>query len=296
MAKAVPIDLIDLPGRGYATHMLKLLHYCLADPAHLPPFPAGWGKPPVLSPSEREHLPYAIASMLWSDVGLTFYEKCTIGRDLPGWVTKAEENQEVVWKLQPPKADKEWDWLYAKNILEDAEILQKVQKAALARLEQVKGETGYLTDPSSEWLLAHVANRCLDIRPPDWPLKREEEPVGVRIKAKDGAQEAIVVFSWSEQVIGPRVLLLHAANLTADLIPEALEAMDVIGARAGRTEGWAFGPSQDDVFTRVLSDMPERGVRNGRRAEIDGHLLAVAWYGDQEERGKFMDLDMLGWC
>lgn len=96
-------------GRGCATFMLKLLHYCLADPSNLPAFPSEWGAPPCLTSAERKQVPYGIASMLWSDVGATFYEKCTIGRDLPGWVLLEEENQEVVWKLQTPKEEKDWD-------------------------------------------------------------------------------------------------------------------------------------------------------------------------------------------
>lgn len=177
-----------------------------------------------------------------------------------------------------------------------------VQEAALARLateSDNKNETAFLTDPSSPWLLAHVANRCLDIRALDWSTHRDQEPAGFRLKSKSGspgAKDAINVCSWSEQVIGPRVLLLHSANLTPDLVPDALEAMDAMGHAAGRTEGWAFGPAPDSEFTKAIRAMPERAVRTGRRAEIDGQLLTVAWYGDQKERGRFLDLDMLGWC
>ena len=280
--------------------MLKLLHYSLADPANLPTFPSEWGLPPALSSAERQHIPYGLASMLWSDVGLTFYEKCTIGKDLPGWVMKEEQNQEVLWKILPPKENKEWDWLYEADLLEDTSILETVRDAALERLHKEadpKRETAYLTDPSTAWLLAHVATRCHDIRPVDWDIPRDREPVGFRLKAKEqGAKDAVVITGWSEQMIGPRAFLIHSANLTPDLIPDALEAIDVIGHGAKRKEAWAFGPAADDDFTSVVKGLPHREVRQGRRAEIDGHLLAVAWYGDQEERGRFLDLDILGWC
>ena len=115
------------------------------------------------------------------------------------------------------------------------------------------------------------------------------------MKAEDCSKEdAVIIFSWSNDMIGPRVFLLHSANLTADLVPDALEAMDVVGHPAQRKEGWVFGPGVNDAFTQAVREMG-RLVKVGRRAEIDGHLLAVAWYGDQQDRGRNLDFDLLGW-
>ena len=252
-----------------------------------------------MTSTDRSDLPYGTASTLYSDVGLTFYERCTIGRDLPGSVMRDEENQEVVWNVLPALTpDKEWDWIYEKELYEDKALMAEVQAAAKAKLQHVDAtcETAFVTDPASPFLLGDVATRCLDIRPPNWPYTRQTEPVGVRLKAKnDNDPDALVIFSWSDDMIGPRVLLLHTANLTAELVPEALEAMDVVGHAAGRKHGWVFGPSADDPFTRAVAAIPGRLAGTGRRAEIDGHLLAVAWYWAQSERGRILDLDMLSW-
>jgi hypothetical protein len=75
--------------------MLRLLHYCIAKPSALPPFPtATWGNPPDI------HLNDATYSTLWSDVGREFYRQAKIGegdgaRD--GWV--AVFDNELSWKL-----------------------------------------------------------------------------------------------------------------------------------------------------------------------------------------------------
>jgi hypothetical protein len=287
-------------GQGHATHLLRLLHYCLADPFHLPAFPAEWGSAPHFSPEDRNDVPFGIASSLYSDVGCTFYERCTIGRDLPGWIMRDEENQEVVWRIQPPLTAEggEWHWLYEADLYSDTGLLEDVRNSALARLQQIDTSLGpaFLADPASPYLLGDVATRCLDIRPLNWPYSRNTEPVGVRLEAKDPSQpDAIVIFSWSTDMIGWHVFLLHTANLTADLVPDALAAMDVVGHAAGLQQGWMFGPGKDDDFTLAVKALPDRLVRTGRRAEIDGHLLAVAWYGGMAGEGQNLDLDLLQW-
>lgn len=66
--------------RGYARHMLRLLHYVLAPADSLPPFPAEWGAPPTDVRGD------AAFSILNSGIGDSFYSSCTQGLDVPGWV------------------------------------------------------------------------------------------------------------------------------------------------------------------------------------------------------------------
>jgi hypothetical protein len=72
---AYSVALVFTPERnrrnGYAQHMMRLLHYVLADPKNLPPFPAEWGEPPQIPKGCGN----AIASILHSNVG-TFYGAC----------------------------------------------------------------------------------------------------------------------------------------------------------------------------------------------------------------------------
>lgn len=71
--------------KGYANHLLKLLHYILAPEAHLPPFPpAAWGAPPA----PALQLGDAEFSVLYSGIGRDFYAKCTKGEDEEGWVAQ----------------------------------------------------------------------------------------------------------------------------------------------------------------------------------------------------------------
>ncbi|KAF8998583.1 hypothetical protein BDQ17DRAFT_809943 [Cyathus striatus] len=82
-------------GRGYARHMLRLIHWVLAPDSHLPSsFPVEWGAPP----SRNITLGDAAFSYLWSDVGTVFYRKCgTTTTTFDGWVPA--EGLSTVWRV-----------------------------------------------------------------------------------------------------------------------------------------------------------------------------------------------------
>ena len=278
--------------------MLRLLHYCFGDPTLLPTFPVEWGAPPVVSTQDRVNVPYALVSILLSDVGYKFYEKATIGKDLPGWKVMEEENYEIVWKCHEPKG-KERDWLYINDLMQDQSLLHTLRDATLARLkEQGESSASYAYDPAAPWMSTHFIYRSLEQRAADWPFTFNTEPVGIRLKGagKDGT-DAIGLFTWSPGLTGNKIDLAHLANITEDNIPDVLAAMDVLGKAAGRELAWGFGKKGDerDVLFQAVSAMPDRFVSAGMRAEVDGHLVGVAWYGDQGKRCELLDLDLLAW-
>lgn len=122
--------------RGYAKHMMRLLHWVLAPPSSLPStFPEAWGLPPE-RPSWLAHGHF---SALWSDVG-HFYGSCgpngTDG-DSEGWVVR--DAISTVWDVGVSDTDIEvgrgWKWLRAIDVetllsVDDQRI--KVDMAATA--------------------------------------------------------------------------------------------------------------------------------------------------------------------
>lgn len=88
--------------RGYAKHMMRLLHWVLALSSSLPStFPEAWGFPP-----ERPiWLAYGHFSALWSDVG-HFYQSCgPTTSDSEGWVVR--DAISTVWDLKAGDMDVE---------------------------------------------------------------------------------------------------------------------------------------------------------------------------------------------
>ena len=218
-------------GRGFANHMLKLLHYVLADPSCLPPFPAEWGAPPpgsALDKEERQRgsadsingsdkvirdVPPGMASVLNSDVGAEFYGKCTVGREKVGWAMRDEANGELVWEIHDPvdgykagqgltgadvkgegDGGKKWEWLYLADLDAESTIALTLRSDFLRDMREADGSKSICAmDPTSPRFLNDLQRRCLDTRPSGWGISKEHEPVGIRISYNTEPGEADIV-------------------------------------------------------------------------------------------------------
>ncbi|KAJ7037437.1 hypothetical protein C8F04DRAFT_1092477 [Mycena alexandri] len=113
-------------GKGFARHMMRLLHWVLADESLLPPseFPTVWGAPPPKVDGTRN----GRFSALWSDVG-DFYGACGPVHPGEGWVIRGTAT--TIWDVDTstvPAEARDWTWLdYAgcsKLWEEDAESMR----------------------------------------------------------------------------------------------------------------------------------------------------------------------------
>jgi hypothetical protein len=138
--------------------------------------------------------------------------------------------------------------------------------------------------------------RVLRPRSENWLDIYNTEPVGIRLPAEEGGEDAIVLFACSMGKIGKALLVTYIHNLDIGRLPILLEALDEAGSKAGVEEGWVWGISPESELGKAWSGQDGRDIKGGRRDEIDGHLLGVAWYGPQQERGVMLDTQMWNWC
>jgi hypothetical protein len=287
--------------------MLRLLHYQMADPKHMPPQPSAWAAVPPYTRDATTELepgviPKAIGSILWSDVGFEFYEKATVGAKRPGWVVRPEQNIELVWKCLPPvtfsgaassgsnEMDSAWEWIAETDI---PEVSQYLSEQARAQLSATRTDhTVYQCDPASPGVLT-----WLTVRGP-WLSRRKppaDEPFGVQMKNPDGSR-TIVLFTGYNDHVGPRLLVTCTHNLSPEHLESLLGKLDVIAHRAGRDQGWIWGLPLDGPLVKAWKALSGRETSAGLRSEIKGHLIGVAWYGAEEDAGEFVDWQMWDWC
>ncbi|KAK0202809.1 hypothetical protein DFS33DRAFT_1374768 [Desarmillaria ectypa] len=127
--------------RGYAKHMMRLLHWVLAPRSSLPSaFPEAWGLPP----ERPTWLVHGHFSALWSDVG-HFYQSCGPTTDSEGWVVR--DAISTIWDVEAGDAgidnSRQWQWLSTSDVetlhsIDDRRI--KVDMAAMS-LASNTGET-----------------------------------------------------------------------------------------------------------------------------------------------------------
>ncbi|KAK7441743.1 hypothetical protein VKT23_016406 [Stygiomarasmius scandens] len=115
--------------KGYARHMMRLLHWVLSPESYSSPttFPKVWGLPPSHIRGDAQF------SVLYSDVG-DFYASCGPNPSEDGWIIRGANS--VIWNMDqvPDFADLElpsmtnWKWLsesdLQKLILQDSNLIQ----------------------------------------------------------------------------------------------------------------------------------------------------------------------------
>ncbi|KAL1701711.1 hypothetical protein EV121DRAFT_282462 [Schizophyllum commune] len=107
----------DKRRKGYANHMMRLLHWVLADEhfLDLKAFPSEWGAPPTRLPEAGG----AYFSALWSGIGPDFYKTCGEAPGRDGWLIK--DSRSTIWKLEEAKESAKeptsgWQWLDQKEV------------------------------------------------------------------------------------------------------------------------------------------------------------------------------------
>ncbi|KAJ7293930.1 hypothetical protein C8J57DRAFT_1491281 [Mycena rebaudengoi] len=255
-------------GKGYAHHMLALLHYLIADVEALlprPEFPAAWGEPP----SKVEGTGKARFSALWSDVG-DFYSACGPAPGIrDGWVIRGTTT--TVWdvaplKLQPSDSSLNWKWLddpgVSKLWTEDAEKMRQ-------DMEQADG-----TDVSFAFLptrgVASFQHRRLEI----FLERLVNPPINTwGVVSSDNS----VFATWTVDPRPPAPMTLTVTRIRAEphsfgeLVGKILEIAKKHDAK--RIEVWNL-PTELEALAGTL------GAVTYEREE---HLPAFKWYGKEAE-------------
>lgn len=107
-------------GKGYARHILQLIHYLIAPGDLLPPFPDAWGPKPDIGPMDGQF------SILFSGIGDKYYATCKQGDGhaaKDGWIRQPVTSR--TWDVSSYSVgsldQKGWEWLGADKLkdLED---------------------------------------------------------------------------------------------------------------------------------------------------------------------------------
>lgn len=289
---------IAIPGQGYGTHLVRLLHYILTSPVFpstspliLPPFPyAAWGDPPPTIPSELiPYIPRANGSILWSDVPIKFYGHCTMGFDGRGFQSRKEWNNRLVWKLlsipeTSLEGTEEWEPIWQEDL--ESSIYDILSTSHRQKLESTdtSNRAAFIQDPASPGTLTMVPVWGSFSRQPAWRTK--PIPFGFRLRSEKGKkhEEVIVMISLYNPWVSNKLAITFVHNVTPVLLPAMLRMLDkaVKDAGAPWIEGeiWGLDPQSSLVKAWVVEE--DREVNVDIRQGLKNHVLGVRWYDDEE--------------
>ena len=257
--------------KGYASHMMRLLHHVLSPVDSLPPFPQEWGAPPSRPPGIGGDAQF---SVLYSDVG-DFYKHCGPTPSMAGWHIHTPVS--TIWKLKPEDLNQIdamdagstllseqqciilWDnyTTYITNYISQLPVSPRTKFTFLPD----KGVAAYLLNRVKEEPALH----------PKHPL--EHWGVTVKLEGHDSSP-AYATWSFDLNLSRPPALVLTVLRASPEAFPSLIKALHRVARQIGANtiDIWNLDAKLVDIAASLGGD-------TGLRKE---HLPAVAWYGPEQ--------------
>ncbi|KAI0711178.1 hypothetical protein C8T65DRAFT_739572 [Cerioporus squamosus] len=275
--------------KGYARHMMRLLHWVLAPRSALPStFPPDWGTAPDIEMLKSLGVANAQFSVLYSDVGRDFYRSCgTDPTSRDGWVVSGAK--ETFWNLDASDSDV----VAAKKPGVRVVRLSESDVAALyehdarwVKEDLVRyarpGRTQFTFLPDKGVGL-FVVRRTMDFTPDLQPVLPSEQwgaailPDGAQTLTDALAQPSPLSFvTWTLDLkTSPRTLVVSRLRADEDTLPVSLDELLAAGRdeKVEKMEFWYMRPE-----LRALAES-----KGWQTAEREEHLSAVKWYGNERD-------------
>ncbi|KAH8116316.1 hypothetical protein DFH11DRAFT_1579897 [Phellopilus nigrolimitatus] len=273
-------------GKGYARHMMHLLHWVLAPRTLLPRFPASWGPPPEEFPGYND----ARFSVLYSDIGPQFYRSTGPDEHEEGWVVR--DAMSTIWDvpkdpdvssadLQNADKDLKVEWLNDEACTSVWAADAMLIRADLAASSPDK-HTRFTFFPD-EGVGAFLARRTVFFIPGQ--SYSMPEKWGVVLRAGPDDSNAPKTFAtWTLDVRPPPSTLI-ATRMFPRIVACMLQAARESDME--RVEVWNL-PTELKVIAERLG---------GKTSERDEHLNAFKWYGpEKNEDLKWAFNEKFCWC
>ncbi|KAI0072074.1 hypothetical protein K474DRAFT_1711927 [Panus rudis PR-1116 ss-1] len=271
---------VDKGGKGYATHMLRLLHWILAPRDALPNFPAEWGAPLNVPPNFGD----AMFSFLSSDIGSKFYEDRGPTSEERGWVVG--HHCHTVWgnisAASPPDSPNtvtgEWKYLKedtAKIIWDKDAVLMKKEATDFIKSLTTSRSTAFAILPN-KGLAAYFFYRQMRISP-DGTIKLPTDTWGIQLIASDAAHpdEPTVFATWLIERQKDPQNLISRLRATPETFPALLAKIYDTAKEEGVNQVEVYNlPKELEAVARELG-----GVTSSREYS----LPMLKWYGLEEE-------------
>jgi len=274
-------------GKGYAGHMMRLLHWFLAPrTAFATGFPTAWGPPPDIS-----HIPGAGTaqfSALYSDIGKDFYRACgpsdQIGHGCNTTLVSTPSN--------------DWLWLKENDVKSVWEHDTEWMRSDVVARAAATGHTAFSFLPGAG-VGAFTIQRSMSFTDGNVPVLPTDiwgvallpnGPGNIHDTLAQSTETPLTYATWTLDVrSSPRTLVVTRLRAAPQTLPRLLDRIVEAGRRdhIERLEIWGL-PSGLQEAARA------QGWTTEDRVE---HLSAFKWYGPEpEEEIEWLFNERFCWC
>ncbi|KAI0088857.1 hypothetical protein BDY19DRAFT_1041718 [Irpex rosettiformis] len=273
-------------GLGYASHMMRLLHWVLAPVDVLPPFPPAWGAPPPDGPHDGQF------SVLYSDVGSKFYHNCGPTPSAgSGWETVNPIS--TSWKVDVDDSftkrgvdSNEWTLLTKEDACEIWEKDSWTMKDDIASTASTTGKLALTFLPTGgvgEFSIQRTMKFTPDLKPvldKFWGVAHSQGDRGLP------SPDAYATWTYEP---GTKTIVLTRLRACSNNFPSLVEKLREISKSLDKDtiEAW-------NVPEHLREAAESAGGVTVLREE---HLSAVKWYGPEEkEQLLWLFNEKFCWC
>ncbi|KAJ2934544.1 hypothetical protein H1R20_g2579, partial [Candolleomyces eurysporus] len=278
-------------GKGYAKHMMSLLHWVLGPASSFPSaFPEAWGQPPAVP----EGFGSGIVSVLYSDLGPDFYKATGPAPGVDGWTgdpytvstwdvkavlekTKDEARRDQ-WTLLNKEQTKEWWNQDSELILQEVSSKPQSSTSIAFTFLPRKGVAEFL-QRRIEWFVNSME------RPPPYYGALLSSP-----SPSDGGPSSDAFASWAFELYpgSPKTLLITRLRCPKEELLRSL-----LGCIAEYAKD--FGIERIQVWS-LPGELKAAGEEiGGTTVHPEDHLPSAKWYGSGPI-AEWLYNEKFAWC
>lgn len=251
-------------GRGYASHMMRLLHWVIASRANLPKFPEAWGAPPEQVADGSEGL----FSCLYSDVGEDFYRSAGPVGKKGGWEMRGAVS--TIWDVGADEGDDDgWTWLTQDQLngLWDRDA-GRINKELASMLTS---DTSHEVQRPAAFVTYLPTNGVCGFHIPRSTYASDFSMAG-GFWGIQSLNDPDTYASWSVDLRPPPpTLIITRLCASEETFPGLIAKIRQAARRSGigKVEVWKLGKGLRDIAERM----------GGRTVTRNEHLPQMVWYG-----------------
>ncbi|KAL5537024.1 hypothetical protein ACEPAF_847 [Sanghuangporus sanghuang] len=270
-------------GKGYARRMMNLLHWVVAPHSTLPPFPSSWGG----APPERSGCNNAQFSVLYSDIGPSYYASTGPSEDSEGWIVRGPYSTisvvtEGANNFKSLESDALVKWLTEKDC---EDILDHDADLMRASFPSDSKPVSFTFLPN-EGVALFLVRRTLFFSPGQPYANMVPDKWGVQLLVEGQLHFA----TWTFDVRPPPATLIATRiRSTKVTFPRILSCM-LLAAQENnmrRVEFWSLPKELEEIAKEL----------GGKTEERDEHLNAFKWYGPEKNEDIYWaHNEKFAWC
>lgn len=267
-------------GKGYAKHMMRLLHWVLAPAASFSTtFPEEWGQPPAIP----EGFGTGVVSVLYSDVGREFYKAAGPVPGEDGWVVGPHVI--TTWNLATSSLNASNDAVSRWTFLGKEQLQELWERDSELILDETPPNLSSTNKKAFTFLPRKGLGEYL-YRRTDWFVNKMESPPkywGMESKLNVGN----TFVSWSYEMYPghPKTLLVTRLRCPRQMLVELISVL----------VGYAKELGIDKVQAWNLSDelKEESSKIGGDSVDAEEHLASAKWYGGGDSTVEWLNSEKL---